>query len=44
VDIFDFFEFNLTLPKGSLVLKLNGNNVGFFDELHDKDIIEVRWK
>lgn len=44
VDIFDFIDFNLTLPKGSLVLKLNGNNVGFFDELHDKDIIEVRWE
>ncbi|MCD2346503.1 cell division protein FtsA [Clostridium guangxiense] len=44
VDIFDFFNFDLTIPKGSLVLKLNGNNVGFFDELHDKDIIEVRWK
>lgn len=44
VDIFDFFEFNLTIPKGSLVLKLNGNNAGFFDELHDKDFIEVRWQ
>jgi len=44
VDIFDFFEFNLTIPKGNLVLKLNGNNVGFFDELHDKDFIEVRWE
>lgn len=44
VDIFDFFQFDLTMPKGSLVLKLNGNNVGFFDELHDKDIIEVRWE
>lgn len=44
VDIFDFFEFNLTIPKGSLVLKLNGSNAGFFDELHDKDMIEVRWQ
>lgn len=44
VDIFDFFEFNLTIPKGNLVLKLNGNNAGFFDELHDKDFIEVRWE
>lgn len=44
VDIFDFFQFDLTMPKGSLVLKLNGNNVEFFDELHDKDIIEVRWE
>ncbi|MFL0252303.1 cell division protein FtsA [Clostridium neuense] len=44
VDIFDFFQFELTIPKGNLVLKLNGNNAGFFDELHDKDIIEVRWE
>lgn len=44
VDIFDFFEFNLTIPKGNLVLKLNGNNAGFFDELQDKDFIEVRWE
>ncbi|PJI10302.1 cell division protein FtsA [Clostridium sp. CT7] len=44
VDIFDYFPFDLTSVKGNLVLKLNGGKVEFFDELHDKDVIEVRWE
>lgn len=44
VDIFDYFKFDLTQVKGNLVLTLNGEKVSFFDELHDKDIIEVKWE
>lgn len=44
VDVFDYIDFDLSEPKGTPVLKLNGNKVGLFDELHDKDIIEIRWQ
>ncbi|URZ15591.1 cell division protein FtsA [Clostridium felsineum] len=44
VDIFDYFRFDLTQVKGNLVLTLNGDKVSFFDELHDKDVIEVKWE
>lgn len=44
VDIFDYINFDLSSPHGNLVLKLNGEKVGLFDELSDKDNIEVRWE
>jgi cell division ATPase FtsA len=43
IDIFDYIEFDLTIPKGSLYLRLNGNNAGYHDKLFAGDIIEVGW-
>ncbi|MDP4088965.1 MAG: cell division FtsA domain-containing protein [Bacillota bacterium] len=44
VDIFDHIQFERTRVKGILVLKLNGSDAGYYDELHDKDEVEVFWQ
>ncbi|AGK98107.1 cell division protein FtsA [Clostridium pasteurianum] len=44
VDIFNYIEFDLSKAKGELVLLLNGNKAGFYDELKSEDRIEIKWK
>lgn len=44
VDIFNHIEFDLTIPKGSLYLRLNGKNAGYYDKLSDGDVIELGWE
>lgn len=43
VDIFDYIGFDLTIPKGNIYLKLNGNSVGYHDKLSNGDVIEIGW-
>ena len=43
VDIFNFYNFDLTIAKGQLVLLLNGNKAGFSDDLNDSDVVEIKW-
>lgn len=45
VDIFDFYEFDLTRPEGKdIVTKLNGNRADYTAILNEGDIIELRWE
>lgn len=45
VDIFDFYEFDLTKPKGDgIVTKINGHSAEFLESLHDGDVLEIYWK
>ena len=45
VDVFDYIEFDLSKPKGSMVItKLNGGPAEYLKEIHDGDVIEVYWK
>jgi len=44
VDIFDFYEFDLSKPKGNIVTKLNGKKALYMEELHASDIIEIFWE
>lgn len=44
VDIFNYIEFDLTIPKGSLYLRLNGKNAGYYDKLSEGDVIELGWE
>lgn len=44
VDIFDYIDFDLTKPKGSLVLKLNGEDAEYMAPLKDHDVIKLFWK
>ncbi|MDW8802944.1 cell division FtsA domain-containing protein [Clostridium sp. A1-XYC3] len=44
VDIFNYIEFDLTVPKGNLYLRLNGNSVGYYDSLKNGDQIELGWE
>ncbi len=43
VDIFNFIDFDLTRPQGSIVLKLNGNQAAFTDEVRPGDTIDIYW-
>lgn len=44
VDIFDHIDFDLTKPKGSLVLKLNGEDAEYMEPLKDYDVIQLFWE
>ncbi|NLV75907.1 MAG: cell division protein FtsA [Tissierellia bacterium] len=43
VDIFDHIEFDLTKPRGNLVLKVNGMDAEYMAPLKDGDIIQIWW-
>ncbi|SKA72875.1 cell division protein FtsA [Clostridium sp. USBA 49] len=44
IDIFDFIDFDLTVPKGNLVLLLNGKKAGYYDTLSQGDEINIYWE
>jgi cell division protein FtsA len=44
VDVFNHINFDLTIPKGSINLRLNGNPAGYTDKLTEGDEIEVYWQ
>ncbi|QZY57378.1 cell division protein FtsA [Crassaminicella profunda] len=44
VDVFDYFNFDRTKVKGSLIMKLNGKKVGYTDQIKNGDKIEIYWK
>jgi len=43
VDIFDYIDFDLSKPRGSLVLKINGRDAEYLAPLKDGDEIEIYW-
>ena len=43
VDIFNYLDFDLSKPKGNIVLKLNGRSAGFTDIVNPGDIIDIYW-
>lgn len=44
IDVFDYIEFDLTTPKGILVLMLNDEKAGYYHELKDGDSIKIYWE
>lgn len=44
VDIFNYVEFDLSVLKGKLYLRLNGKNAGYYDKLSQSDVIEIGWE
>lgn len=44
VDIFSYINFDLTSPKGNIILKLNGRSANFTDPICPNDSIEVYWE
>lgn len=44
VDVFNHIKFDLSIPKGNLMLTLNDKKAGYYDELKDEDIIKVFWE
>ncbi len=43
VKIFDYIDFDLSSPKGNIVLKLNGQRAAYTDLLKDGDQIKIYW-
>lgn len=43
VDIFDYIDFDLTVPKGNINITLNGVNAQYTAKLKDGDVVEVFW-
>lgn len=44
VDVFNYIDFDLTKPKGSIILKLNGRQAAFADKIMTGDEIEIYWQ
>lgn len=44
VDIFNYIDFDLSKPKGNIVLKLNGMEASFTDTIKTGDIIDILWE
>jgi len=44
VDVFSYIDFDLSKPQGSIVLKLNGKQAAFTDEVKQGDVIEIYWE
>lgn len=44
VDIFNHIDFDRSVPKGTLILKLNGAVARYTDVLKDGDSIEIYWE
>lgn len=44
VDVFNYIDFDLSTPKGSIALVLNGKSGNFTDKIKSGDIIQIYWK
>ncbi len=44
VDLFEFYDFDLSKPKGAVVLKLNGQTGEYTAPLKDGDVIDLYWE
>lgn len=44
VDIFSYINFDLSAPKGSITLRLNGKLANFTDKIQRGDEIEIYWE
>lgn len=44
VDIFNFIDFDLKNPKGTIALKINGKDAMMYEDLKDGDKLEIFWK
>ncbi len=44
VDVFNYIHFDLTRPQGAIVLRLNGQQAAFTDNIKSGDTIEIYWQ
>ena len=44
IDLFNFIDFDLTSPKGIIMLKLNENDANYTDKIKSGDKIRIFWK
>lgn len=43
VDVFDYIDFDLTIPKGNINITLNGEDAQYTAKLKEGDVIKVFW-
>lgn len=45
VDVFDYIDFDLSVPQGSgVATELNGRNAQYMEPIHNGDVIKIYWK
>ena len=44
IDVFNHYNFDLSNPKGSVIVRVNGINASFTDTIRDGDKIEIFWE
>jgi len=44
IDIFNYIDFDLSTPKGLIVLLLNGRKAEYTEPLRSGDVIEIKWE
>ena len=44
IDLFNFIDFDLTSPKGIIMLKINGNDANYTDKIKSGDKIKIYWQ
>lgn len=44
IDLFDYIDFDLSKPQGTLVLLINGDKAGYHDMLNNGDKIVILWE
>ena len=44
IDIFNHIDFDLTNPKGVIVLQLNGKEANYTDVIQTGDLIDIYWR
>ena len=44
IDVFNHIDFDLTSPRGIIVLKLNGKDANYTDLIKTGDSIELYWR
>ncbi len=44
IDLFNFIDFDLTSPKGIIMLRLNGKDANYTDKIKSGDKIDIFWR
>lgn len=44
VDVFNFIEFDLSKPQGSIVTQVNGHDANYMEEIQNGDTIQIYWR
>lgn len=44
VDVFNFIDFDLSTPRGTLVTTINGEQAQHLQPLHEGDVLDIRWE
>ena len=44
VDLFQFYDFDLSKPKGNIVILLNGETCEYTASINDGDVVKIYWE